>query len=962
MPPMLTCAYPSFTPPTFHPQHLLHKNCITTNDIRTLKAFHAREIHARNNPTLLFFNLSLRLYVRAGLMHEAHKLFDKMPQRTLVAWTILMSGYTQHGPVVETLKLFEKMVQISTNTLSVDCFVFAVVLRACALTGDLNSGRQIHCQILKTHVGIDSFVDNALITMYGNCGFIKDSISVFNGIQKHDLVSWSSMMSCYAQNGQEEEVLRLFVMMIRAGIRPDVSAFSIATGASANLSCVEFGAQIHCCTIKMGFDSCMFLANSLIDFYAECGDCDASIRVFNEMPERNLISWNTILAGHVRNRLNHEALRIFRLLMIEFSKCDEFALTGILQAVTGLRALDHGREIHGYVIRIGLESNIYAISALLDMYIECIHHENSCHYDDIPLKLFNHIQEFDEFIIASLLKSCALRSDLKTGVMLHACIVKLELKADPYVISSLIDMYSKSGLIEAALRVFTRIKDPGTVTWSTIIAGHCRNGWFEEALQLFQRMYLDCVEANQFTYTSVILACISLGDLKRGKELHCNILRSGYGSNVPVISALINLYSELGSLQQSLKLCSLIPENEVSWDALFRACVRIKDHKMTLNLFQRVQRSGGQLDQISACCALNSCANPVLSNAGTQAQAYIIKRGLTSEPQMSNSLINMYSGSGMISSAVEAFDRMPNKNSDSWTSIISANVDHGQPSKALELFMHMCRKNKSPDSNTFIFVLKACADTGLVYEAFRLFAKMSENYCIEPSVEHYSCMVEVLGRAGMFYEAEEFINNVIPFEPGGLIWGALLSSCRIHGNLRFAKYAAEKLLELEPSDCTANLLLEQVLLTEGKWDNALTVNGRNKSARESSSRIEIRNRIYEFVSDQIITEEVSAKLVEMRRNMEELGYVADKIHWLHNAEEGYGGMGFHHTEIMALAFGLVWLPQGTPIRIIKSVRMCGRCHSTCKFMSTFIGRDMVIKDSCTFHHFRDGKCSCRDAW
>ncbi|XXG88273.1 hypothetical protein AAC387_Pa12g0505 [Persea americana] len=960
---MLSCAYASSIPPT---SPLFHtRPCIAPyNNITTLKPI----LHAPTKPTLSLshFHFFLQLYSRAGRMREARQLFDKMPERTLVSWTILMSGYARYGPASETMRLFQDMVcqHSGARSFRPDPFIFSVVLRVCASLTDIYSGRELHCQIIKSSFMIDSFVQNALVSMYASCGFIKKSVSVFDRILQPDLVSWSAMISGYVQNGQEEEGMSLFCEMGQAGILPDESAFSIVVGAAANLGCLGFGLQLHGFIVKMGYyTSSLFLQNSLMDFYATCGDMDSSRRVFDRMLEKDLISWNIIVAGYVQNLCNYEALLVFQALIVDIFECDEFTLASILQAVTGLGVLDRGREIHGYVIRAGFDTDPYVMSSLLDMYIKCIDNERGCHYDaSIALKLFNQWQEFDEFMIAGLLKSCALQSDFETGKMLHTHVVKYELKSDPFITSSLIDMYAKCGITEAARWVFWGIRDPGTVPWSAIIAGHCRNGWFEEALWLFRTMQFDCIEANEFTYTSIILACIALGDLKRGKELHCHILRAGYGVAISVVNTLIKLYSILGCIQQGLKLCYLIPESEISLGALIQVCASIEDYKMVLKLFHRIQRSSGQLDHNSAYIVLDSCANPVLLNAGVQAQAYLMKRGLVTDPNMSNSLIKMYSGSGKFAYANDAFNWMLDKNSASWTLVISANVDHGHPSEALNLFMQMCCKNKFPDSSTFSSVLKACAQLGLVNEAFWFFISMNKDYGIEPSSEHYSHMVDVLGRAGRFEDAKAFIKEDLPFKPDAHIWRTLLSSCRIQGNMRVAKDAAEKLLELEPSDCAANLLLEQILLTVGKWDDALKLKNRAKFMRPSYSWIEIRNHIHEFASNQILTEEVSAMLEEMARKMRELGYVSDKNHWLHDAEEEHKGIGFQHTEIIALAFGLVWLPQGTPIQISKSVRMCGDCHSVCKFMSTFIGRDMFVKDSCRFHHFRDGRCSCRDAW
>ncbi|XP_073099888.1 pentatricopeptide repeat-containing protein At2g03880, mitochondrial-like [Elaeis guineensis] len=985
MPTFLLCTSSSPVPPT-PSHHPLYKKSTSRNPQETisLKAVCSPGVHSitsandtiigptscindrRNvlNQDKLTLSL-LHEYTRAGRMREARALFNAMPDKTLVSWTILMSGYTLHGHAIEAMSLFRQMLRLpSDDTLQPDPFVFSVVLRACASIGSVDLGREIHCSILKLCYMEDLFVANALVTMYASCGSVQYSARVFWGIHQPDLVSWSSMLSGYVKNGHYEEALRLFSEMAQAGVQFDAFVLSIVLKASANLGCTNFGIQIHSCMVKMGLDSCLFLENCLMEFYGRAGELGIMRQVFDKMLEKDLVSWNTIITCCTHNFYNEEALMLFRALIGEGSECDEFTLGSTLQAVASLKALNHGKEIHGYVIRAGFESDSHVNSALLDMYIKCIDHETSDYRSNmVPRKIFRSLQsmgaEFDEFIMASILKSCAMQKDLETGKMIHACIMKLEIKLDAYVISSLIDMYAKCGILEASLRVFEGTKKWTTVPWSAIIAAHCWNGHFLEALRFFRKMQLDQVNANEFTYTSVLLACTALGSLRRGKEIHCHIIRNGYESNVSVVNSLINLYSGLSKPQQALKLCSTIFEHEISWGSLIKALAEAKDYEIILKLFHRIQRSNGQLDHASACFVLNSCGSAFFLNAGIQAHTYITKKGLVSSPNMSNALIKMYSNCGNLAHAIDVFNQMTERKSASWTSMISANVHNGCPSSALELFMLMIRKGKNPNSNTFVSVLKACAQMGLVDEAFRLFVSMTEVYKIKPSAQHYCCMVEVLGQVGMLREAEHFIDSVIPFEPGAPIWKALLSSSRVYENMKVAKHAAERLVELEPTDIKTNILLQQVLLASGKWEDVARL--RKRSLKTSSSWIEIRENVHEFVSGQIVTMEISNKLGEVARMMEELGYVADKNHWLHNVEDSRG-KGTHHAELMALAYGLVSLPHGTPIRVFMNARMCGACHSSCKFISTFVRREVVIKDTCKFHHFKDGKCSCKDRW
>lgn len=274
----------------------------------------------------------------------------------------------------------------------------------------------------------------------------------------------------------------------------------------------------------------------------------------------------------------------------------------------------------------------------------------------------------------------------------------------------------------------------------------------------------------------MILACSAEKMLGGGKEIHCSLIRNGYGCQASVVAALINLYTGLRESHKALALSYFIPAGDVPWVSLIRAFAISKEHRMVLWLFHKLQKSNGRLDNLSASYVLDSCTNPQFLDAGIQIHAYIIKRGLVSETSTNNSLINMYSRCGTISDAGNAFEQIPEKNADSWTSIISANVDHGCPSEALRQFRQMIGKDKYPDCSTFLSVLKACWQLGLVEEAFRLFIYMIEVYKIKPSIETYSCMVEVLSSAGMFREAEHFIEATVPFESNASAWRTVLST------------------------------------------------------------------------------------------------------------------------------------------------------------------------------------------
>ncbi|EAY86119.1 hypothetical protein OsI_07491 [Oryza sativa Indica Group] len=747
--------------------------------------------------------LLMRAHARAGRMQPARQAFDAMlpRDRSLVAWTVLMSGYATHGPASEALDLLLRMVEWPLRP---DAFVFSVALRACAAAGSLGVGRQVHAAAAKMgYVGADLFVANGLVTMYASCRSLGCAEKVFSGIAAPDSVSWTSMLSAYTENGCDTQALMLFLEMIHGGVSCDAYTLSVALRAASSLGHVRLGYQLHCYMIKSGFVPSEFLENCLIEFYGRCRELQLMQKVFDEMNAKDLVSWNIVIQCYADNLCDEEALVHFRDLMYKCAECDEYTLGSILHVITRRCAFDYGREIHGYLIRAGLDSDKYVMSALMDMYVNWATLRKS--RSMLPLRMLKYylsVQgKLDQFIVASSLKSCASDLDLAAGRMLHACVLKFDVNPDPFVISSLVDMYAKCGSLEEAHILFSRTKDPCTVAWSAIISGSCLNGQFERAIHLFRTMQLEHVQPNEFTYTSVLTACMALGDVVSGMEIHSNSIRNGYGTSDSVLRSLISFYLREGQFNQALRLCLSLSNSEISWGTLFQEFAELGDHLGILNLFHVIQRSGGVLDYPTACLILSSCGKKAHLPEGLQAHAYLMKRGLSSTGCMCDYLIDMYSGCGSLTHAFEAFRNTSGRNSSSWTSIIMASVENGCPETAIRLFVQMLRKEKSPNSLSFLSVLKACAEIGLVNEAFQFFVSMTEVYKIQPSEEHYSHMIEVLGRAGMFKEAEHFIDSVVPSESGASAWSLLCSAAKQNGNAKTMRLAADRLSKLTPDGC-----------------------------------------------------------------------------------------------------------------------------------------------------------------
>ncbi|KAF0935277.1 hypothetical protein E2562_031730 [Oryza meyeriana var. granulata] len=280
----------------------------------------------------------MRAHARAGRMQPARQAFDAMPprDRSLIAWTALMSGYATHGPASEALDLLLRMVE---SPLRPDAFVFSVALRACAAVGSLGVGRQVHAAAAKMgYVGADLFVANGLVTMYASCRSLGCAEKVFDCIAAPDLVSWTSMLSAYTENGRDTQALMLFIEMVNGGVSCDAHTLSIALRAASSLAHVRLGYQLHCYMIKACFVNSEFLENCLIEFYGRCRELQLMQKVFDEMNVKDLVSWNAVIQCYADNLCDEGALVHFRDLMYKCAECDEYTLGSVLHVITRRKA------------------------------------------------------------------------------------------------------------------------------------------------------------------------------------------------------------------------------------------------------------------------------------------------------------------------------------------------------------------------------------------------------------------------------------------------------------------------------------------------------------------------------------------------------------------------------------------------------------------------------------------------
>ncbi|XP_058087254.1 pentatricopeptide repeat-containing protein At5g04780, mitochondrial-like [Magnolia sinica] len=569
-----------------------------------------------------------------------------------------------------------------------------------------------------------------------------------------------------------------------------------------------------------------------------------------------------------------------------------------------------------------------------------------------------------------LLQICVRKRSVAEGKSCHACAIQAGLQTDTLVSNILINMYSKCGLIDSARQVFDRMLQRSIISWNTMIGAHTQNGDVQGALTLFKQMQNEGTPSSEFTLSSILCACAAKLAIGESKQLHAFALKTAFGSNVFVGTAVLDVYAKCNLIKDACKVFDGMQEKTaVTWSSMVAGFVQNDLYEEALALFHHAQKMGLEQTQFTLSAALSACANLAAQIEGTQVHAVLVRKGFGSNLFVATSLVDMYAKCGSIKEAYFVFSGAEEKNVVLWNAMVAGFSKHACSTEAMILFEKMQQAGMCPNEVTYISLLSACSHVGLVKDGRHYFDQMIRDNNIEPNVHHYSCMVDLLGRSGLICEARELIERM-PFEATASMWGSLLGSCRIYGNLESAEVAADRLFKIEPDNAGNHVLLSNAYAVNKKWGGVVKA---RKALKDSGvkkamgmSWIEVKSQVHTFVVGERShprMAEIYAKLDDLEKEMKKMEYKAEIEYDLHDVGDNQKEeLLRHHSEKLALAFGLISQPLDAPITIKKNLRICGDCHSVMKFASKITGRVIIVRDTNRFHHFRDGSCSCRDFW
>ncbi|XP_072992829.1 pentatricopeptide repeat-containing protein At2g03880, mitochondrial-like [Typha latifolia] len=700
---------------------------------------------------------------------------------------------------------------------------------------------------------------------------------------------------------------------------------------STALSEVEF---LHSRAIKVGFARDGEVGTGLLNLYVKCGSLGLARKLFGEISHRGVLEWTILISGYSRSGENEMGFRLFVEMIAERILPNEFTLASVLKCCTGFSDIENGKTIHGWMIRNGIGLDVVLQNSILDLYAKCGDFEN-------VKRAFHMMTE---------------RDTVSWNILIGA--------------------YLQNGDVCGSMDLFRESPFQDVSTWNTIISGQIRHGFDLMALKLLYQMMEIGPRFNQLTFSIALALAGTLALLELGRQLHNQILRTGYEHDAFIRNSLIDMYCKCGKIEASsfiFNSSSLFADcstaKTISWSTLIAGYVQNARDEEALEFFRKMLREGVVMDQFSLTSSAAACSNTGILEQGRQVHVCVIKLGHGSDVHLTSALTDMYSKCGSLEDARKTFGSISSRNVVLWTTMLCSYAMHGQGRLAIQIFEKMLEEKIMPNAISFTGVLSACSHSKFVKEGYGYFKSMKEDYGIVPCIEHYTCMVDLFGRAGLLDEAKKFIyeNNI---SNHAVIWKAFLSACRVHTHIEYANLASEQLVKLEPHDAGSYILLSNIYATKRKWEDTHKLRNvmQERGVRKQPGRswIYLKNTVHTFTVGDVShpkTDEIYTYLESVIGRLKEMGYSSRTDLVLHDLEEEQRESALNfHSEKLAIAFGIISTPAGTPLRIMKNLRVCTDCHEAIKYISQVTNREIIVRDSYRFHHFKDAKCSCEDFW
>ncbi|XP_039779622.1 pentatricopeptide repeat-containing protein At2g04860-like isoform X1 [Panicum virgatum] len=788
------------------------KACTAVSCLRLGREVHCRVLRTGHGGNVGVQTALLDLYAKAGQINVSRRVFDAMVERDLISWNAMVSGYSLNGCFQEAVEMLQEMQQ---GGMRLNASTLVGIIGMCGGVEAKDVGSSLHALAMKYGVIADEPLTSAFISMYSAFDNLSSSRLVFNMQPMKDLVSFNSMISAYMQHCNWKEAFEVFRLMHCAGLGPN-----LVTVVSVLPSCNEFfginqGESVHGMIIKFGLSEQVSVVSALVSMYSKLGKLDSAMLLFCCFTEKNNLVWNSMISGYLVNNEWSRALDAFCKMQIEGVAPDA---TGIINAISGCRHtkdLPMAKSIHAYAVRNKFESNQSVMNALLAMYADC--GDISASYtlfqkmeirmlvswntmisgfaeigdSEASLMLFFQMcheeVQFDLVTLIGVISALSVSEDATIGESVHSLAIKSGCNSDVSLTNALITMYTNCGIVESGQKLFDSCS-ANTITYNALMSGYRKNNLSERILPLFYQMVKNDVKPNLVTLLNLLPVCQSQ---LQGKSIHNYAVRNFTRLETALFTSAMGMYSRFNNIEYCSKIFSLVGErNIILWNAFLSACVQCKQADMLVHLFKHMLFLNVKPDAVTMLSLMSACSQLGDADFAACVTAVILRRGFGAKVLVLNALIDMHSRCGSISFARELFDSSVEKDSVTWGAMINAYSMHGN----------------------------ACSHSGFVEQGRKLFKSLQAIYGITPRMEHYACMVDLLGRTGHLDEAYDIVRTM-PFRPSDNLLESLLGACRFHGNSKIGESVGKLLIESEHGKSRSYVMLSNIYASAGKWSD-----------------------------------------------------------------------------------------------------------------------------------------------
>ncbi|KAH7432577.1 hypothetical protein KP509_07G028700 [Ceratopteris richardii] len=701
------------------------------------------------------------MYAKCGSFKRAKGLLRELPCPSVVSWSALIAGYVEHNQGEHALECYYEM---QYEGFLPNAVTYLSILKACASIGALEVGKVIHDEIdFQGLLKDDDILGAAIVDMYAKCGALEAARQVLNDLPVQSVVSWNALMTGYCQKGLAEQVLTCFEWIEEKGIPPTQVTYLCVLKAYGIIGAADNAEHIHCEIARQGFleSDDGFIANALVDMYAKCGSLARAQQLLEVLPDLDVSSWNSLIAGYVHEGFAEQALHCFQQMSYEGQIPDEITYLLLLKACGSICALEKGELLHKEIFEQGLVlNNTFLGTALVDMYAKCgAFRKAEMILEELPAKnegswtalisgyaeqnqaehalhCFERMKSrgfsADEITFLSVLKACGSIGALDQGEKIHMEIARQGiLWTDVILGSALLNMYAKCGALAKAERVFEELPARNIVSWCALITGYAHHSQDEQALKCFERMQDDGLSADAVTFLCILKACTNLGAAERGEQLHDEIAKQGLlGKDAVLGNALVDMYAKSGDFAKAQQvLDELSDQNFVCWNTLIAGYAQHGQAEQALKCFEQMQQKGISPDAVTLLSILKACSSVGLVDAAYLFFVTMKKRyGVQPDLKHYTSIVDAFGRAGKLSKAIQLIQETNNKDLSVplWCAVLSACEKWGDLNAGKWAFQHAIQADKG-DPAAYILMANMYAAVGLQEHAESIDAPRIEN-------------------------------------------------------------------------------------------------------------------------------------------------------------------------------------------------------------------------------------------